>query len=159
MEVKFKPIGTIFSPFKTREGMPIQSSIAQGIKGTIKLKREFIPGVKDLGGFSHVILIYWLHQSTGYNLHVTPFLDDKPHGVFATRAPKRPNPIGISVVRLLEIKDDTLEIENIDILNETPLLDIKPYISRFDVHETNKEGWLSGKENEISNKKSDDRFE
>jgi tRNA (adenine37-N6)-methyltransferase len=118
MPVSFKPIGIIHTPFKNKEGMPIQSGGAQGIKGTIVLKKEFEPGLLDLDGFSHIILIYHFHKSYGFELQTIPFIDDKPHGVFSTRAPKRPNPIGISVVRLLNINNNILEIENVDINNK-----------------------------------------
>jgi len=158
MRANFKPIGIIHSPHHSVEGMPIQARFAKGVKGSIELREEFIPGLVDLDGFSHLILIYWFHKSQGYNLEVTPFLDNKSHGVFSTRAPKRPNSIGISVVKLLNIDNHVLEIENVDILSGTPLLDIKPYIREFDVHETEKEGWFSAQGNNLQDKKSDGRF-
>jgi tRNA (adenine37-N6)-methyltransferase len=159
MLVSFKPIGIIHTPFKNKEGMPIQSGGAQGIKGTIVLKKEFEPGLLDLDGFSHIILIYHFHKSYGFELQTIPFIDDKPHGVFSTRAPKRPNPIGISVVRLLNINNNILEIENVDIIDETPLIDIKPYIPEFDIHKIEKYGWIENKVNELNDIKSDERFE
>lgn len=157
MNISYKPIGIIHTPFKTKEGMPIQPAGAAGIRGTVELKREFTEGLLDLEGFSHIILIYHFHQSDGFDLKVTPFLDDKAHGVFSTRAPKRPNPVGISVVKLKCISDNILEIENVDMLDGTPLLDIKPYIPAFDVYEVEKTGWMK---NNISLKdfKSDNRF-
>ncbi len=158
MLIKYRPIGIIKTTFTTIEGMPIQSKAAQGVKGTVEVKRRFVEGLKDLEGFSHIYLIFHLHKSKRFNLQVIPFLDTKPHGVFATRAPRRPNPVGISVVRLLNIRDNILEIENVDMLDGTPLLDIKPYTSKFDRFDTEKEGWLDevpGKVNEI---KSDTRF-
>jgi tRNA-Thr(GGU) m(6)t(6)A37 methyltransferase TsaA len=158
MTIQFKSIGTIHTPFTKKEGMPIQSSGSKGIKGTIELKREYVDGLYDLEKFSHIYLIFHFHKSKGYNLQVTPFLDNKPHGVFATRAPRRPNSIGISVVKLISIKDNILEIENVDMLDGTPLLDIKPYIAQFDIHNIEKNGWinnLTGYPNETT---SDDRF-
>ena len=95
--------------------MPIQAKGGKGIKGTIKIKSSFAEGLKDIGGFSHIILIYGFHRSKDYSLIVKPFLDDKLHGVFATRAPKRPNPIGISVVRLRRVEGRVLHIEDVDI--------------------------------------------
>ena len=138
--------------------MPIQPSGAKGIKGTVELMPEYAEGLQDLEGFSHVILIYHLHLSTGFSLKVKPFLDDQLRGVFATRAPQRPNPIGLSVVRLKEIKGNILHIEDIDIVDGTPLLDIKPYVPEFDVQETVRIGWLSEKIGKASRERSDGRF-
>ncbi len=156
--VKYNPIGIIHSPYKRIEGVPIQPSAARGIKGTIELKKEFIDGLRDLEGFSHIILVYHFHLSTGYSLNVVPFLDDQTHGVFATRAPRRPNSIGISTVKLKKIEDNLLHIENVDIIDGTPLLDIKPYVTDFDYSEKGKKGWLEKNKNQILTKKSDKRF-
>lgn len=158
MTICFNSIGTIHTPFKRKEGMPIQSIGSKGIKGTIKLKRKYVEGLLDLEKFSHIILVYYFHKSKGFNLQVIPFLDDKQHGLFATRAPRRPNAIGISVVKLLSIRDNILEIENVDMLDRTPLLDIKPYVSQFDIHEIEKSGWLNNKTGDPNEVKSDDRF-
>jgi tRNA-Thr(GGU) m(6)t(6)A37 methyltransferase TsaA len=158
MKIIYNSIGTIHTPFKTKENMPIQSAAAKGIKGTITLSKRYSDGLLDLDMFSHIYLIYCFHKSRGYDLQVVPFLDDKPHGVFATRAPRRPNAIGLSVVKLLSVNGNILEVENVDIMDGTPLLDIKPYISKFDIHDTEKNGWLkSGREN-LNEIKSDDRF-
>ena len=138
--------------------MPIQSSGSKGIKGTIELKREYIDGLFDLEKFSHIYLIYYFHKSIGFDLQVIPFLDDKPHGIFATRAPRRPNSIGISVVKLISIKDNILEIENVDMLDGTLLLDIKPYIAQFDIHNIEKSGWINNKTGYPNETTSDDRF-
>jgi tRNA (adenine37-N6)-methyltransferase len=159
MSIVLEPIGTIHTPFKTKEGMPIQSNGAKGIKGQIHLKEEFITGLANLDGFSHIILIYNFHKSTGFELLTTPFLDNTERGVFATRAPKRPNPIGLSVVRLLKIEKNFLYIENVDMLDGTPLLDIKPYIPDFDIHKTEKKGWTDSKTDNLNDTKSDRRFE
>lgn len=145
MLITLRPIGIIYTPFKTKSGMPIQASGALGIKGHIVLNEEFLPGLADLDGFSHIILIYYFHKSTGYELLTRPFLDNTPRGVFATRAPKRPNPIGFSVVRNIKIEKNIIYVENVDILDETPLLDIKPYVPGFDIHKTEKNGWLENK--------------
>lgn len=118
-----------------------------------------MPSLADLDGFSHIILIYHFHKSVGFELQTKPFLDNIKRGVFATRAPKRPNSIGISIVRLLSLDENIINIENVDMLNEMPLLDIKPYIADFDIHETQKSGWISNKSNRINEFKSDKRFE
>ncbi|MEE4116693.1 MAG: tRNA (N6-threonylcarbamoyladenosine(37)-N6)-methyltransferase TrmO [Marinilabiliaceae bacterium] len=158
MKINYKSIGRIHTPFKNIKGMPIQSKGSIGIKGTIRLKKEFVKGLLDLAEFSHIYLIYHFHKSKDFNLNVIPFLDNKPHGIFATRAPKRPNPIGISVVKLISIKDNILEIENVDMLDGTPLLDIKPYISQFDIHEIEKNGWINRKTGYPDETRSDNRF-
>jgi tRNA (adenine37-N6)-methyltransferase len=156
--IAFFPIGIIKSPFIEKVGMPIQPAAGKGIKGSVEVFEEFKDGLKDLDGFSHIILIYYLHRSEKYKLCVKPFLDDQERGVFATRAPNRPNAIGMSVVRLLEINGNQLTIENVDILDKTPLLDIKPYISAFDCFETESNGWISGKTINLTSIRSDDRF-
>lgn len=158
MAITFTPIGTIRTPFKRKEGMPIQSSGSKGIKGTVVLKKRFVKGLLDLEHFSHIFLIYHFHRSDSYDLQVVPFLDNQPHGIFATRAPWRPNAIGLSVVKLISVNDNILEVENVDMLDGTPLLDIKPYISQFDIHTIEKSGWINrvtGNPNEVQ---SDDRF-
>jgi len=153
-----RPIGIIHTPFKELENMPIQPSGAAGIRGTVDLFPEFAEGLKDLDGFSHVILLYHFHESRGYKLIVTPFLDSEPRGLFATRAPKRPNPIGLSTVRLVQIRGCSLDIENVDILDGTPLLDIKPYVPEFDQQQTCRIGWLEQARGKVRNKRSDERF-
>jgi tRNA-Thr(GGU) m(6)t(6)A37 methyltransferase TsaA len=156
--IKYRPIGTIRTPFKKQEGMPIQPSGAQGVRGTVKIKKDYIGGLKDLEGFSHIILIYHFHLSQGYSLNVIPFLDDQPRGVFATRAPRRPNSIGLSVVKLNAVEEDTLKIENVDIIDGTPLLDIKPYVPEFDAQTEIKTGWLAEVKKQAKQVKSDNRF-
>ncbi|MCK9151946.1 tRNA (N6-threonylcarbamoyladenosine(37)-N6)-methyltransferase TrmO [Methanobacterium alcaliphilum] len=159
-EITFKPIGTIKTPFKDLEGMPIQPVGACGIKGTIELKKEYEGGLKDLEGFSHLILIYHLHRANGYDLKVKPFLDNEKRGIFATRAPKRPNPIGISVVCLDKVEGNILQISHVDILDGTPLLDIKPYVPHLDKNEDDEIciGWFEDKHHEAKDKRSDRRF-
>ncbi len=158
--IKYKPIGIIKSPFKKLEGMPIQPIGACGVTGEILINKEYMDGLIDLDEFSHIILIYHLHLSNGYSLRVKPFLDDKMHGVFATRAPKRPNPIGLSVVRLIKVNGNILHISNVDIVDGTPLLDLKPYIPHFDKEESEELciGWFEDKYHEAVNKKSDNRY-
>ncbi len=158
-KIVYEPIGIIHSPFKDIKGMPIQPTGAKGIAGTIEIYPEFAEGLKDLEGFSHIILIYHFHLSKGYSLKVKPFMDENLRGVFATRAPKRPNPIGISVVKLRKIEGNILNIEDVDIIDCTPLLDIKPYVPEFDVQEIEKIGWLSQKAEKVHKFKSDERFQ
>jgi tRNA-Thr(GGU) m(6)t(6)A37 methyltransferase TsaA len=138
--------------------MPIQPSAAKGIKGKIVIDEKFVEGLNDLDGFSHIYLIYHLHLSKSYKLKVIPFLDDKERGVFSTRAPRRPNPIGLSVVKLNKIEKNILEIENVDIVDGTPLLDIKPYVQEMEGVNQHTIGWLSKYTNEIQFRNSDTRF-
>ena len=142
MEIKYRQIGVIKTPFKEKKGTPIQPKAARGVKGVVEVFEEFKEGLKDIDGFSHIILIYHFHLSKKYSLLVKPYMDDNFHGVFATRAPARPNNIGISVVKLLKIEDNKLYIENVDIIDGTPLLDIKPYVPEFETEEEIRKGWL-----------------
>lgn len=158
MKIRFAPIGIIHTPFMELEGMPIQPAGAAGIKGTVKVFEDFHPGLKDLDGFSHIILLYHFHRSHGFNLHVVPFMDSELRGLFATRAPRRPNPIGLSVVHLDKIEDGVLHIQNVDILDGTPLLDIKPYVPEFDAQVEVRTGWLEKARKIVASRKSDDRF-
>ena len=157
-EIRYSPIGIIRSPFREIEGMPLQPCGAIGVAGTVEIKNELAGGLKDINGFSHIILIYHFHFSKGFSLEVIPFLDDQPKGVFATRAPKRPNPIGLSIVKLINVENNLLHIEDVDILDNTPLLDIKPYVYIFDAMEQTQIGWYSKAKYNIRNKKSDFRF-
>lgn len=156
--IVYLPIGYIYTPFKEISGMPIQPASAKGIKGKIEIMPEFINGLQDLDGFSHLILLYHFHLSENFELLVTPFLDTQMHGVFATRAPKRPNSIGLSVVKLTKIEENVLYIEDIDVINKTPLIDIKPYIPDFETPEQIKTGWYRKEKTDISKVRSDKRF-
>jgi len=158
-KIVYQPIGTIHSPFQTIQGMPIQPAGAKGVQRTVEINPEYVDGLQDLDGFSHIILIYHFHLSKGYSLKVKPFMDENLRGVFATRAPKRPNPIGISVVRLVRVEGNILCIENIDIVDGTPLLDIKPYVPEFDIAEERRIGWLSEKAKKVHKVKADERFQ
>ncbi len=155
---QYRSIGVIHSPFDKPEGMPIQPVGARGIKGTVDVEAEYEDGLKDLDGFSHIILVYHFHLAEGYSLQVKPFLDDTPRGIFAVRAPKRPNHIGISIVRLERIEGTRLYIWNVDVVDGTPLLDIKPYVPRFDAVEDARIGWLADKSDRAAGERSDERF-
>jgi len=142
MRIHYQPIGIIHSPFKKMPGTPIQSTFSKDGEGTVELFPQFKQGLKDLKGFSHIILIYHFHQSKGYDLLCRPFLDEVKRGLFATRAPRRPNPIGLSIVRLKNIRGTTLRVASLDVLDETPLIDIKPYIPEFDALTSPQVGWF-----------------
>lgn len=147
MEFVMKPIGVIHSPFTDKAQTPIQPSRSQAV-GRVEIYPEFADGLQGLEGFSHIILLYAFHQSNSYTLQVQPFLDDQLHGLFATRHPCRPNPLGLSVVRLLARRESILEIEGVDVLDGTPLLDIKPYVPDFDVRTDVKTGWYAQRSKE-----------
>ncbi len=138
--------------------MPIQPSGAAGVKGSVEVLPEYADGLQDLDGFSHIILLYQFDRSTGFELKVVPFLDSTPRGLFSTRAPRRPNPIGLSVVRLERVEGRVLHIDGVDILDETPLLDIKPYVPAFDAPQECRLGWLEDVSGTARKKRSDGRF-
>jgi len=157
-EIKYKPIGVIHSPFKEPKGTPIQPAAAKDVNGAVEVFPEYAKGLKDIEGFSHIILIYHFHLSKGSSLIVKPYMDRKVHGVFAMRGPSRPNPIGISVVHLVRIEENILHIQDVDIVDKTPLLDIKPYVPEFDIREVEKIGWLERNVHKLSTSKDDGRF-
>jgi len=158
MEITFHPIGRIHSPFQNLADMPIQPNGEASSPGTIEIYPDFSAGLKDLDGFSHIILIYYLHKVSQVKLSVTPFLDSEPRGIFATRAPVRPNPIGLSVVPLLKIEGNILFVDQLDVLDGTPLLDIKPYVPEFDEQTGVRIGWLEQARGKARFARSDDRF-
>lgn len=151
-------IGVVHTEYKSLENMPIQPNGAGNTVGRIILFEEYQNGLTDLAGFSHIFLIYRFHLSEGYELVVQPFLDDRKHGVFATRAPRRPNPIGLSIVKILSIRDNIIEVEGVDLVDGTPVLDIKPYMAQFDKIEHSTSGWLNRSEETIKKARSDGRF-
>jgi len=158
IDIRYMPIGTIHSPFKEAHEAPIQSAIAREIEGIVEIFPEYVEGLADLAGFSHIILLYHFHLSKEYCLKVKPFLDNELRGVFATRAPARPNPIGMSIVRLIKVEEEKLFIRDVDILEGTPLLDIKPYVPQFDMPAIVKIGWLKDKVNKLDLARDDGRF-
>jgi len=157
-EIVLKPIGVIHSPFKDPKGTPIQPPGGRNISARIEIFPEYEEGLKDLDGFSHIILIYHFHRSKGSKLLVTPFMDDELRGVFSTRAPTRPNPIGLSVVELVKVEGRTLHIECVDILDGTPILDIKPYVPEVDSCKDARVGWLANAKDRFEKKRADHRF-
>jgi len=158
MKITYHPIGVIHSPFTDLASMPIQPASDASGPGSIEIYAPFVEGLKDLDGFSHLILLYHLHEVRGTSLTVTPFLDSIPRGIFATRAPARPNPIGLSVVKLVRIEGHILHVEDLDVLNGTPLLDLKPYVPEFDHRPDARIGWLERVKGNTKAKISDDRF-
>ena len=157
-EIQYKPIGVIHSPFQEVNGTPIQPAGAKGIQGSVEVFPEYAQGLKDLEGFSHIILLYHFHLAGEPSLTVIPFMDSSPRGVFATRSSRRPNAIGISVVRLMRIEKNILYIQDIDIVGGTPLLDIKPHVPDFDVREVQKIGWLEENIQKVCTARDDGRF-
>jgi tRNA-Thr(GGU) m(6)t(6)A37 methyltransferase TsaA len=158
MSISFKPIGIIHSPFQTLENMPIQPTSEASQPGVVEIFPEFMEGLSDLEKFSHMYLIYHFHRVQFMKLKVTPFLDNHERGLFATRAPCRPNPIGLSLVQLERIEENRLFIAAIDILDQTPLLDIKPFIPKFEPQKNVRTGWVEQARNQVSKQKSDERF-
>jgi tRNA-Thr(GGU) m(6)t(6)A37 methyltransferase TsaA len=157
-EIRYKPIGIVHSPFKEPGGTPIQPAGARDIEGTVEIEPEYVRGLEDIEGFSHIILIYHFNLSRRHPLKVRPYMDEKSHGVFATRASSRPNPIGISVVRLVRVEGNVLHIKDVDIVDGTPLLDIKPYVPEFDIRKVERIGWLKENINKLSQARDNGRF-
>ena len=157
-EISYKTIGILHSPFKELPGTPIQATAARGIKGKVEVFPEYAEGLEDIEGFSHIILIYHFHLSKVSLLTVKPYLDNQVHGVFSTRSPSRPNSIGISVVRLVSREKRVLHVRDIDIVDGTPLLDIKPYVPEFDAVDVERRGWLENKADKVWTLKDDGRF-
>lgn len=154
----YKPIGVIQSPFKEPKGTPVQPTAAQDVEGIIEIYPEYGEGLKDIEGFSHLILLYHLHLVRESGLVVKPFLGDELHGIFATRSPGRPNSIGFSVVRLIKVEGNKLYIRDVDIIDRTPLLDIKPYVAKFDARQDVKVGWFEQNMHKLFTTRDDGRF-
>ena len=157
-EIVYKPIGVIHSPHKEAKGTPIQPTAAEGIAGRVEVYPQYAAGLQDLAGFSYVILLYHFDQVTVPRLKVKPFLDTELRGVFATRAPSRPNPIGLSIVKLVGIQENCLDILGVDVVDGTPLLDLKPYVDRFDTRHSERQGWLETNLGGLGAKRDDGRF-
>ena len=140
-EITYKPIGIIHTPYTEKEGTPIQGCFAPENRGSIEIYPEYAEGLKDVEEFSHIILIYHFHEAGCSQLTAKPFLDKEKKGIFAIRYFTRPNPIGLSIVKLYQVKGNMLDIGEVDMLDGTPLLDIKPYVPQFDIKEGVKDGW------------------
>jgi tRNA (adenine37-N6)-methyltransferase len=153
----YKPIGVVHSPFKEPQNVSIQASASQEA-GSIEVYPQYVEGLRDIESFSHIILLYHFHLAKDAPLLVKPFLDDQMHGVFATRSPSRPNPIGISIVQLCRVEANNLHIQGVDILDGTPLLDIKPYVPQFDHRNACKIGWFQEKIGKSEKTRDDGRF-
>ena len=158
MKITYTPIGIIHSPFTELSGMPIQPTGENSTEGKLEIYPKHADGLKDIEGFSHIYLLYHLHKAAPAKLHLKPFLDNQARGVFSTRAPRRPNPIGLSLVKITRVEENFIFVENIDILNGTPLLDIKPYIPEFEDTSKIRVGWLRKSKGKVRQKKSDGRF-
>jgi tRNA-Thr(GGU) m(6)t(6)A37 methyltransferase TsaA len=156
--VRYNPIGIIHSPLRTPSNAPIQPVSAKHTRGTVEVLARYASGLNGLNGFSHIILLYHFHLAGRTSLIVKPFLDSARHGIFATRAPIRPNPIGISVVRLRKIRGRTIWVQDLDVLDETPLLDIKPYVPQFDVRRATRIGWFKHNIHRLKRTVADERF-
>ena len=157
-EIKYWPIGVIHSPFKKPRGTPIQSKAAEGVRGTVEIYPEYAEGLRDIDGFSHIILIYHFHLSKKFSLRVKPYMDDQTHGVFSTRSPSRPNPIGVSIVRVNNVTGNMLSVQDVDVIDGTPLLDIKPYVPEFDMRNTREIGWLKERIHKLHVSRDDGGF-
>ena len=136
------PIGIIHSPYKDLKNIPIQANLNNDVEAYIKLKNGFIKGLKDLEKFSHAIIIYYFHKSEKVNIEAEPFLEKKLHGIYSIRSPNRPNHIGISIVKIKKIIENKLYFNNVDVIDNTPILDIKPYVKYFDIRENVISGWI-----------------
>jgi tRNA-Thr(GGU) m(6)t(6)A37 methyltransferase TsaA len=156
--VTYKPVGVIHTPFAQPKGTPIQPTAAKDVEGWIEVYEEYAGGLKDLDGFSHITLLFHFHLSKDTSLRVIPYMDSVERGVFATRAPRRPNAIGISTVRLLRVEKNILHIRDVDIVDGAPLLDIKPYVPRFDLREDIRAGWLEKRVKKLDKTRDDGRF-
>ncbi len=157
-KITYKPIGIIHSAFTRPKGTPIQPTASVNNKGKVELFDEFAAGLKDLDKFSHIFLIYHFHLAKKASLMVKPFMDENEHGIFSIRAPGRPNPIGISIVRIDKIENNIIYINDVDIIDGTPLLDIKPYVPEFDIRTDTKTGWLRQNVHKLNRTKDDERF-
>jgi tRNA-Thr(GGU) m(6)t(6)A37 methyltransferase TsaA len=152
-------IGVIHSPFHCASGTPVQPRYAGGNEGTVEVFEAFGEGLRDLEGFERIWLLFWCHRAAGAQMTVVPYRDERSHGLFATRAPARPNPIGMSTVRLHSVKGRFLQVSEIDILDGTPLLDIKPYVAEYDSYPSVACGWLRTSLSAETTHVADDRFQ
>lgn len=156
-DLTMHPIGLIHTSFQHALGTPIQGALSDGAEGVVEVLPEFVSGLRDVAAFERLWLIYLLHRASAPQMLVRPYLDDNEHGIFATRSPARPNHIGLSAVRLLGVEENRLLIADVDMLDGTPVLDIKPYVPEFDRFDVKRIGWYQGKS--ATGEVADDRFE
>lgn len=156
--MQMEPIGIIRTPYTQLADMPIQPGGGRGVGGELVVSPEYAGGLSDLDGFSHIYLLYLFHQAERIEMKVIPFMDETPRGIFATRSPLRPNHIGLSIVELVAVEENRVLIRNVDILDKTPLLDIKPYVAAFDHVAGARSGWMTKSVAEVEKKRADDRF-
>jgi tRNA-Thr(GGU) m(6)t(6)A37 methyltransferase TsaA len=156
--ITYHPIGYIRSPWLAATGAPIQPAAAADIRGSLEIAPEFAEGLRDLDGFSHVIVLWHMHLVCGHNLTVVPFLDTAQHGIFATRSPRRPNPLAMSVYRLLGVAGTTVAVSGVDAVDGTPIVDIKPFVPAFDAPIAERIGWFAGRLADVATARADDRF-
>jgi len=158
MDIHFKSIGVVHSPYKTVENMPIQSSASKDVEAEIEVFDKYKEGLSDLEGFSHIYVIFFLNMVKEPKLKVVPFLDTVERGIFATRSPARPNPVGLSLVELISVNDNIIKIRGVDMLDGSPVIDIKPYVPDFEKSENVRKGWFEGKSHKAEEILSDKRF-
>ena len=158
MTIEMPVIGTVSSPFTDLKNMPIQPPVAKGIMGKLLVSDDYVSGLKDLDGFSHIYIFYHFHKTTKTKLEVIPFMDKVPRGVFSTRTPMRPSRLGMSVVEVVSVEGNCVNIKGVDVLDGTPLIDIKPYILKFDYREGATSGWMQATSDAVNNRRSDERF-
>lgn len=158
MEMKFKAIGIIHSPYKTVENMPVQTSASKNVEAEIEIFDQYKEGLSDLDGFSHIYVIFFLNMVGEPKLKVIPFLDTVERGIFATRSPARPNAVGLSLAELVSVKGNRIIIRGVDMLDGSPVIDIKPYVPDFEICDNVKKGWFEGKTHKVKGILSDERF-
>ena len=156
--VQYYPIGIVHSPLKSAAGAPLQAACAKHVEGVIEILPRYVRGLKDISGFSHLILLYHFHLSRKASLLVKPYLDSRRHGIFACRAPARPNAIGLSIVKLERVRGGMIWVRDLDIIDGTPLLDIKPYIPQFDFRRNATTGWYERRKWDLHRIRADERF-
>ncbi|RKY10703.1 MAG: tRNA (N6-threonylcarbamoyladenosine(37)-N6)-methyltransferase TrmO [Planctomycetota bacterium] len=157
IKIQLESIGTIHTPFQQAKGTPIQPIKGKGTKGWVEIEPAYVEGLKDLDGFERIWLLFWCHRASEFKLRVKPYMDTQVRGLFSTRAPSRPNAIGLSCVKLISVNGNRLEIEDVDMLDQTPLLDIKPYAAKFDHFPVTRCGWIDAVKKDAQTK-ADDRF-
>lgn len=158
MDIHFKSIGVVHSPYKTVENMPVQTSASKDVEAEIEIFEQYKEGISDLEGFSHIYVIFFLNMVREPKLKVIPFLDTVERGIFATRSPARPNPVGLSLVELVSVNENILKIRGVDMLDGTPVIDIKPYVPDFEICENVRKGWFEGNTYKAEKILSDERF-